>query len=293
MRFKLKAFKGPLKELPVKQCMIVKDFCTIPKMTKQQKALSVQQQFMWMLNACVIGDKFNTEEIINQYWQIAFNTPFPEEGGILDTLYTVIAQKIYEDEAIKYGVDLDEHPFKNVFNIMKKKNGNWNSKKGMHISKINLTTEDSMANKTKEKSTKEKSTKKGTKGTKVAKTEKDVKAAKKPPVEESGPKMTKKRLAEILCCKLLLKRKFTDAEIAKQIDEELEYSMIARRVGKRRKRLNTGDMEEYGFEAPMKPVKEKAGDEPASSGTGKAGKAEKVEKTEKKKKKMNFKLKKK
>lgn len=285
MKFKLTTFQKKIVD-------DVKDSYAPPVVPDVKKAIARQQQFMWMVNAAILDDKFDLDNIVNQYWSYAFVKPFPSEGGTLDGLYSSISRQLYENDAETYGVDLEEYPYESIFNIFKRNYGNWEACKNRHIPKINLTMEAEMARTTTpKKGTAKKPVKNKGKGTTAGK---DTK-----PTGDSGPKMTKKRKAEILCCELLLKRKLTDAEISEQINEELEYNMLPRRVAKRRNRLNAGEMSNFGFDAPSKPVEEiGGGDKPTSRGKGKTKKEpEKPEKGAAKKpfakKKMKFKLKKK
>lgn len=242
-----------------------------PETSARDTALVRYHSFSWMVFAAIQPDsKFDLTEIINSYWRYAFTKPFPTEGGKLETLYTTIAEKLYEDDAENYGVNLDESPFV-PFNTLFREPG-WAIVKDLHIEKINILKEYDMATakpKGKGKVSKDKAKAKEVPAKASAKTD-----------DEKKPKMTKKRQAEIRVCELLLEREYTDTEISEKLMEELEYNMVPRRVKKRRFRLNSGGMEDFGFPKPDEPVEEIGGSDESEEKPSKEKKSSKAEKEE-------------
>jgi len=183
-----------------------------------------------------IKGKFNLEETIHSYWENSTDEEFPEEGGDAHALLRSILKNLIIRGHRKNHIKLEdgeECVFPTMWNEI------WDNLKTIHINKE----------------------------TKMAKKFKDPaeidgpKKAKPQPQAEGGPRMTLKRQATIRCFEMLLEEIHTDEEIIDTIMDELEYKFIPSMIKRRRKMLNEGEAEEFGFETPDAPVEEIGGDE--------------------------------
>lgn len=213
-----------------------------PKMySPEMKAYRARLQsgaFYWMVYWCIEGTKFNLNHIVMDYWRQAFVKPFPKEGGRADELCFHILKMLLIKGHERERLEFDESEVKIPWDIHI-----WDKLKKIHI---NFDKEYIMAKKA------VKTSKKASVGSASVNTD--------PADGAPVPKMTKKREAEICLYGLLMEEKYTDQEMVDMIQEQCEYTFVPRRVAKRRKRLNDGLAESFGFPQPDHEIEQIGGD---------------------------------
>jgi len=187
--------------------------------------------FTWMVYWSFKG-KFNIQEIANSYWSYSTKEPFPEKGGTVDEICRIILKNLHINGHTKNRVileDGEEDVFPDIWLEF------WDNKKDIQINK-----ENKMAKKFVDPG--------------------DGEEIKVPQGDPGGPRMTLKRRASIRCFELLIEQEYTDAEIIEMVKDELEYNFIPSMIVRRRKMLNEGEAEDFGFETPEEPIEEVGGE---------------------------------
>lgn len=199
----------------------------------------------WGIMQC---EKFSITRTINLWWDYVFNEPFPSEGGRLYDLYNMIRDQVVDISYKQLRVVPKDSDYA-APSLLSDKNKRWKTAREQRINKHPYSWEDSMGKLLLKKP-----------ASAVAPAAQTVdKKAKSAESGDVSERKTKKRKARDAVVKLMLERKFTDAELIEKIKKDIGYEYNPQRINLTRFRLNAGEYAEFGFDKPDQAVTEIGG----------------------------------
>lgn len=228
-------------------------------------------QFCWTIRAYIRDGVFDIHGIIHSYWQLATSLSFPEEGGSLSELCYTIRRKLLKrgfkrnrihrdvEDAIEKRfpkliphrlVNLQINPFIEEDFMGKKKDEDEDLKK--RKKKKGYSSEDDDQDDESDRKKKKKKKSKSKKDEDDDDDDDDRKNKKK----KKSKKDDSSGQCRVMCAELLMKRKFTDAQISEMIEDEIGKAYSVARVARIREGINEGKRERLGIPKPKPPLEE-------------------------------------
>lgn len=217
-----------------------------PMEEKLYKARNGAFAFDLMIYWSLHGKNFDAGSTVIDWYYSAFRRDCPEADYNLEEIYCLIKRGLlirgYESVGLQYDEETDDVRVP----------ASWDDWETIKNKTIKFNKEYSMAIIAKKMPKKAEPAPAPVKG---------KKRAEEPEAPEGVTvRMTQKAQATIACANLLLEEKYTDDEIIQKVEEEVGYKFEVGMIRRRRRMLNEGQLEEFGFEAPAQPLAEIGGE---------------------------------
>lgn len=215
--------------------------------------------------------KFRTSEVLQDWWKYAFREDCPERDFSMEEAYTLVKRALlikgYASQGMVYSEAEDDV----------KVPATWDDWSTIKQKIIHFNKEYQMALQAK------KISKATPAPAPVAKAKVTIKPE---PVEGSEStvevpegvtvRLTQKAQATIVAARLLLEQQYSDEQIIELVNEEVGYQFELGMIRRRRRMLNEGELEQFGYPAPTEPIEEIGAEPPPAKEVKEPVKASKV-----------------